>query len=38
MNMTILLCVCEERRGDEMIGHVPRELSSKVCYFLRHGG
>ena len=32
--MTILLYA----RVNEIIGHVPRELSSEVCHFLRHGG
>ena len=26
------------KRGDEIIGHVPRELSSQVWHFLRHRG
>ena len=26
------------KRGDEIVGHVLRELSSKVWHFLRHGG
>ena len=28
--------VCVKR--DEVIGHVPRELSREVWHFLRHGG
>ena len=26
------------KRGEQIVGHVPRELSSKAWHFLRHGG
>ena len=29
------ICV---KRGDEIIGHIPRELPRDVLQFLRHGG
>ena len=33
--MTFAVCV---KRGDDIVGHIPRELPRDVSQFLRHGG